>query len=335
MTRLWRTLAAAAALNMITAGAATAQTVLVRFASAGDTAEVVLNGATVASGPVGTDGVAKLTFMLPADAQSSGMDARIYVDSCDKVRRIHVVERNLLVPAAQDGCNRSEITGLYLVRRESTLVVNVSGTIPTLLMVKGDFSLKPPTPAPAAARGLVLYGGGGFASFADEIGIACGNVVECGGDDAVAVFTGGASFWITKWLALDGGYLKPSQATAKGQEADFEFDSVVDASVVTGGVRVGVPFSRLRIYASGGGNFHRATTTTVETIAGATQTMLVKTEGIGWQAGAGIEVWATKWFGLYAEASRIALKGEALDKSQGEFKDNLSVALLGVRIRLF
>jgi hypothetical protein len=335
MTRSWRTLAVAAALNMISAGVATAQTVLVRNASAGDTVEVVLNGAPVASGPVDAEGAARLPFAMPAEWLASGMDSRIYVDNCARLRRVHVVERNRVVPPAQDGCNRTEITGLYLVRRENTLVVNVAGALPTLLMVKGNFSLKPPTPAPPAPKGFVVYGGGGFSSFADEIGHACGNVTECGGDDAVSVYSGGASYWITNWLALDASYLKPSKPTARGTDTNLDFNSEIDVNVISAGVKIGVPFSRLRFYATGGANFHRATTTTVQTLSGATQTIAVDSEGTGWQAGAGIEVWATKWFGLYAEVSRVALKGEALDKTQGKFNDNLSVAMLGGRLRLF
>ena len=335
MTRLWRTLALAAALNIITAGVATAQTVLVRNAAAGETVEVVLNSAIVATVPVDTAGAAKVPFALPAESLASGMDARIYVDNCDKIRRVHIVERNRVVPPAQDGCNRTEITGLYLVRKESTLVVNVAGALPTLLMVKGNFSLKPPTPAPPAPTGLVLYGGGGFASFADEIGHACGNVVECGGDDAVSAFTGGASFWVTKWLAIDASYLKPSKPTAKGSETGLTFNSEIEADVLTAGVKIGVPFSRFRIYAGGGGNFHSATTTTVQTLGGETQTIAVDSQGYGWQIGGGLELWATKWFGLYVEANRVSLQGDALDKTKGEFKDTLSVALLGARIRVF
>ena len=335
MATFWRTLAVAAALNMISAGVATAQTVLVRNASAGDTVEVLLNGAPAASGQVDAEGAVRLPFALPAESLASGMDSRIYVDNCGKIRRVHVLERNRVVPAAQDGCNRTEITGLYLVRRENTLVVNVAGALPTLLMVKGNFSLKPPTPAPPAPKGFVVYGGGGFSSFADEIGHACGNIVECGGDDAVSVYTAGASYWITNWLALDASYLKPSKPTAAGEETNLEFNSEIDVNVIAAGIKIGVPFSRLRFYATGGGNFHRATTTTTQTLSGATQTIAVDSEGIGWQAGAGIEVWATKWFGLYAEVSKVVLKGEALDKTQGEFSDSLSVAMLGARIRVF
>jgi len=335
MTRFWRTLAVAAALNMMAAGVAAAQTVLVRNAPAGETVEVVLNGAPVTSGPVSAEGVAKLSFSLPAEWLASGMDSRVYVDNCERIRRVLVIERNQVVPAAQDGCNRTEITGLYLVRRENTLVVNVAGALPTLLMVKGNFSLKPPSPAPAAPKGLIVYGGGGFSSFADEIGRACGNVTECGGDDAVSIWTGGVSYWITTWLALDGSYLKPSKPTAQGGGSGLEFNSDIDANVFQGGVKIGVPFSRLRIYGTGGVNFHSATTTTTQTLSGATQTIVVDSEGLGWQVGGGIEVWATKWFGLYAEVSKVALEGDALDKTKGEFKDSLSVAMLGGRIRLF
>ncbi|HXG56110.1 MAG TPA: hypothetical protein VNJ03_12090 [Vicinamibacterales bacterium] len=334
-TKLWRMLAAVAALNVATVGAAAAQTVLVRHAASGETVEVLLNGAPVASGPVGAEGVAKVAFAMPADSLPSGMDARISVDTCDKLRRVHIVERSRVPPAAQDGCNRHEISGLYLVRRDSTLVVSVAEAIPTLLLVKGDFSLKPPSPAPPAPKGFVIYGGGGFARFADAVANACGTVADCGGDDVVGAYTGGASFWITKWLALDGGYTKPSKATAEGAGSGFAFDSETDVHVITAGAKIGVPFSRLRIYANGGGNFHRATTTTVQTIGAASQTIAVKTDGFGWQAGGGIEVWATKSFALYAEANKVMLDGKPRDGTEGDFKDSLSVAVIGVRIRLF
>lgn len=334
-TKLWQMLAAVAALNMVTAGAATAQTVLVRHAASGETVEVVVNGAPVASGPVGAEGVAKVAFAMPAGALQSGMDARISVDACDKLRRVHIVERSRVPPAAQDGCHRHEINGLYLVRRESTLVVSVAEAIPAILLVKGDFSLKPPSPAPPAPKGFVIYVGGGFARFADATANACGTVADCGGDDVVGTYTGGASLWITRWLALDGSYMKPSKATAEGTGSGFAFDSEIDAHVIMAGAKIGVPFSRLRIYANGGGNVHRATTTTVQTIGAASQTIVVKTDGLGWQAGGGIEVWATKSFALYAEANKIMLKGKPQDGTEGDFKDSLSVAVMGVRIRLF
>ncbi|MBA3296255.1 MAG: hypothetical protein H0U19_04915 [Acidobacteria bacterium] len=334
-TRLWRTLVATAALHMITAGVVAAQTVLVRHATAGETVEVLLNSTSIASGEVGSDGAARVTFALPADALESGMDARISVDNCAKIRRVHVVERSRVAPPVQDGCNRHEINGLYLIRRESTLVVSVAGAIPTLLLVKGNFSLKPPSPAPPAPKGLVIYGGGGFARFSDEIANACGTVADCGGNDVVGIYTGGASLWITKWLALDGSYLRPSKGTADGTGLNYEFDSEVDAHVITAGGKIGVPFSRLRIYANGGGNFHRATTTTVQTISGASQTIEVKTDGFGWQFGGGIEVWASRSFALYAEANRVFLKGKPVDGTEGDFKDGLSLAVIGARIRLF
>jgi hypothetical protein len=335
MTRFWRTLAAATAVSMIAAGTATAQTVLVRHATPGETVDVVVNSAAAVSDVVGPDGVARVGFALPAEWLRSGMDARIFADSCVNRRRVLIIERNAPVPAAAEGCTRSDIAGLYLVRRESTLVVNVAGTIPTLLLVKGNFSLKPPTPAPSSSKGLVLYGGGGFASFPDEVDHACGNVSDCGGDDTVGMFTGGASFWVTKWLALDGSYVKPSKPTAAGGDELDGFDSTIDVEFLTAGGKLAVPVGRMRIYVTGGATFHRATTTVVQTIAGASQTIPVETEGVGWYAGGGFEVWATKWFGLYAEGSRSVLKGDRTDKAEGSFNEAMNVAVLGARVRIF
>src|SRR6478752_5667375 len=97
MTRLWRLLAVAAALNL-TAGAAlaAAQTVMVRHTPPGTSVEVVLDDAVVGTGTSDASGDVSIDFKLPDPGE---LDANISVDVCDKSRRVLIVDRNKRGPA--------------------------------------------------------------------------------------------------------------------------------------------------------------------------------------------------------------------------------------------
>src|SRR6185503_1734254 len=107
MMRLWRPLAVAAALNM-TAGAAiaAAQTVMVRHAPPGVSVELLLNDTVAATGTADTDGMVTLDLKMPEPGE---MDANVYVDVCEKIRRVLVVDRNKRPPSPPAGCDRREI----------------------------------------------------------------------------------------------------------------------------------------------------------------------------------------------------------------------------------
>ena len=340
MTKLWRLLAMAAALNMtVGAAIAAAQTVQVRNAPPGANVEVLLNDAVVGTTTASPAGEASVDLKMPGPGE---MDANVYVDVCDKSRRVLVVDRNKRPSPPPAGCERREISGLFLVRPVNTLVVDVGGVQPSMLLVKGHYTPPKPstvegeagesTPMRPAPTGLTLFGGGGFGQFRDAYGVACGNVA-CTGHDGGLGYTFGGTFWFTRWLGAEGGYLKPRQVTAKGGDT-FKFNTTFDVDVFTVVAKAAVPAGPARIYGLAGGNYHQSTLNSTETIDVATQTFAQKTHGFGWLLGGGTEVWITPKVALYGELSLAQIKGNAEDKGEGRVDDRLRFVAIGARIRL-
>lgn len=338
MTRLWRLLAIAAALN-VTAGAAlaAAQTVLVRNAPPGVSVELVLGDAVVATGTTSPEGEASLDLKMPAPE----LDANVYVDVCEKSRRVVVIDRNRRPSPPPAGCDRREVSGIFWVRPVNTLVVDVGGAQPSMLLVRGTY--KAPKPAPAEGEGeskpmrpsptgFTLFGGAGLGKFRDQFLIACGNAVGCDGHDGLGYSFGG-TLWIKRWLGVEGAYVKPRRLTAKGGDT-FSFNSVFDVDVFTVAAKLAIPAGPVRIYGLGGANFHQSTLNLTETIDTASQAFLQKTHGWGWLVGGGTEIWVTPKVALYGELSVAQVKGKAEDKGEGLLDDRLRFLGVGVRIRL-
>ena len=340
MTRLWRLLAIAAALN-VTAGAAfaAAQTVLVRNAPPGVAVELLLNDAVVGTGTTSPTGDVSLDLKMPEPGE---MDANVYVDVCEKTRRVLVVDRNKRPSPPPAGCDRREVSGVFLVRRINTLVVDVGGLQPAMLLVKGAY--KPPKPKPEAEEGastpmrpsptgLTLFGGGGLGQFRDAFGNACGNVQGCTGHDRGLGYSFGSTVWITRWLGAEGAYVKPRQVTAKGGDT-FKFNSAFDVDVFTVAGKLAIPAGPVRVYGLAGLAYHQSTLNSSETIDAATQSFVQKTHGWGLLFGAGTEVWVTPKVALYGELSMTRVKGKAEDKGDGLVDDRLRFLAFGARIRL-
>ena len=340
MTRLWRLLAIAAALN-VTAGAAlsAAQTVLVRNAPPGVNVEILLNDAVVGTETTSPAGEVSVDLKMPEPGE---MDANVYVDVCEKTRRVLVVDRNKRPSPPAAGCDRREVSGVFLVRRINTLVVDVAGPQPTMLLVKGAY--KPPKPKPEgeegastpmrpAPTGLTLFGGGGFGKFRDAFINACGNVQGCTGHDGGPGYSFGTTAWFTRWLGAEGAYVKPRQVSAKGGDT-FSFNSAFDVDVFTVAGKLAIPAGPVRIYGLGGAAYHQSTLNSSETIDAATQSFVQKTHGWGLLFGAGTEVWVTPKVALYGELSMTRLKGKAEDKGDGLVDDRLRFLAIGARIRL-
>ena len=216
MTKPWRPLALAAVLLVsVFAGVATAQTVIVTKAPPGAAIEVVLNTATVASGTADADGNAKqLALNISKNLNKAEIDASLYVDVCgDKLRRVFVVERARQPSPPDAGCDRRQIIGLFLVRSVSTLIVDVGGANPSVLLRQGPFSLRrvvrwsPPT-------GLVVFGGGVFGTFSNVGDIACGNTA-CSQDNSVLGYTAGVEYWVNPYISGAAAYIKPGRPTLK------------------------------------------------------------------------------------------------------------------------
>lgn len=336
MMKPLRLLVAAAALNVtIGAAVAAAQTVIVRHATAGETIELFLNTAKVATADVEATGDATMPLNLRENnAGKTDIDANIFIDVCDKLRRILVVERGQPAAAPQPGCDRREISGLYLVRRVNTLVVDVGGANPTMMLINGAFGLGPDKPGPKAPKGLVLFGGGGLSDFRDAVAISCGTAAPCDGKNAGLTYGGGVTLWITRFLAAEGSYMKPRNATASGSGTDYRFNSTLDAQVVTVTGRLGVPIGPVRLSGQVGTNYHDATLTTQETIKDQSQTFDVETRGWGWVFGAGIEIWTAPAFALYADAGIAGLRGAPVGGGEARFNDRLRFVTIGARVRI-
>jgi hypothetical protein len=339
--RLWRPLAIAAALNM-TAGAAiaAAQTVMVRHAPPGVSVELLLNDAVVGTGTADPDGTVTLDLKMPEPGE---MDANVYVDVCEKSRRVLVVDRNKRPPSPPAGCDRREVSGLFLVRRINTLVVDVGALQPSMLLVKGSYT--PPKPvaegeedAPAPRRpsptGLSLFAAGGLGKYRDAFLIACGNAPGCDGKDGGLGYWFGGTFWFTRWLAAEGGYLKSHKTTAKGGDATFAFNSTFDADVFPVLAKIGIPAGPFRPYGFIGSAYHQSTLSSSETIEGATQAFAQRTHGWGMIYGGGAEGWITHKVALFGEINLTKVKGKAEDGGEGFVDDRLRFFGFGVRIRL-
>lgn len=340
MTRLWRLLAVAAALN-VTAALASAQTVMVRNAPPGAGVEVLLNDAVVGTGTTSPAGEVSLDLKMPEPGE---MDANVFVDACDKMRRVLVVDHNKRPAPPAAGCERKEVSGLFLVRRINTLVVDVGALQPSLLLIKGAYTPPAPaapegeggdavTPRRPSPTGLTLFGGGGLSKFREQYLIACGNARGCTGHEGGLGYSFGATYWITRWLGAEGGYVKPRKVTAKGGDT-FAFNSAFDVDVFTVAGKLAIPAGPVRVYGLAGANFHQATLNSTETIETATQAFIQKTHGWGWLLGGGSEVWVTPKVALYGELSLAHITGKAEDKGEGTVDDRLRFIAAGLRIRL-
>jgi hypothetical protein len=336
MLRAWRPLALAAVLHLMFAAVGAAQTVIVTNAPAGQKVEVVLAGKPGGTATADRSGVATIPVNLQAATGAGEMDARVYVDVCGDVHRIVINERNQLPGTREESCERREISGIFWVRTVSTLVVNVGGAIPTMLLTRGKYDVNNPAPIRRAPVGLVVFGGGGLSSFDQLSASACGTVSDCTGDNGGGALTGGVAFWLLPWLGAEGSYIRPSELTTSGQGGDFDFSTSFDTHIFTAVANIGIPARAMRIYGKVGGVFSTSTTTTRQTSGEATQTNAIKTQGWGPVFGAGFEGWIKPRFAIYVEAAFGTLKGEPTDRSiEGDLDRGFKQVMVGARVRLF
>ena len=334
MMKRLRLLVAVALFGVLGTGIAAAQTVMIRHAPAGETIEVFLNATKVATATVAESGETTLPLNLSANnAGKTEIDANIFIDVCDKLRRVIVVERGQPAAVQEPGCDRRDIAGLYWVRRVNTLVIDVGGANPTMMLIRGGYEPESARHWSASPTGLVLFGGAGRADLRDAVLISCGNTT-CDGKNAGLSYTGGVTFWVTRFLAAEGSYFRPRKATASGSGTNFQFNSSLDPQVVTVGGRIGIPAGPVRISGLIGANWHDAILKTHETINGASQDFEIETRGWGWLWGAGIEIWTNPAFAIYSDAGFAALKGTPTGGGESQINDRLRYVTVGVRVRI-
>ena len=338
MHRAWRLPALAAMLNVcLGVGVAAGQTVIVRKAPTGSRVDVVVNAATVATTTVDAAGDAKVDFDLVKAAGKPEIDANVFLDTCDTVRHVVIVERDRLPLAPEAGCTRRQISGVFWVRTVNSIVIDAGGANPTLLLIKGWYSLDPDTPdrpRTASLGGLEVFGGGGFGAFRDVRALACGNVTPCGGHDSGLGYTAGATYWFGRFVAAEGSYLKPGKVTANGSGEGYSFDSSLDADMLMLVGKGGVPIGPVKLYGLGGLNYHEARSRTTQTIDGASQTIEYQTQGWSWLWGGGLDAWIAGRVALYFEGRFAEINGKPIRGGQLEIDDTLKIIVVGVRIRV-
>ncbi len=344
MHRPWKAVALAAALTLSAASLAAAQTILVRNAPPGTAIDVVLNATPTGSGVADAAGVATVPGKMKETIGKAEIDANVFVDECLTRRRVVIVEIGGAIAAPEADCRRQQISGLYWVRPINTIVVNLAGTVPSLLLIKGSYGIPPPGTEDAngestartwrqAPKGFVLSGGSGRSSFRDAQKIACGTVSPCGGHEGGVGFSGGATLWIARFLGVEGTYVKPKAMTASGGDT-FKFDTKLDADVWTLAGLAAAPIGPVRIYGKGGMNYHQATSTTKETIGAASQSFGYRTKGFGWLFGAGLEAWVTSRVALFGEANIARIKGKSDGGGAPLIDDRLRLFTGGIRVHL-
>lgn len=332
--RAWRAAVAAALFLCVSGGGAAAQTVIVRKAPPGSTVEVTVNAAPAGAATVDASGDAVVPVNVLGAGGRPETDAYLFVDVCDTVRRVVIVEEGSQTPLPAADCRRHDVPGQFVLRRVSSLVFDVSGAQPTVLLRQGSYSLKPPRVWKPAPTGFVLFGAAGFGKLGNASGIGCGTVEGCRGDDAGVPLTAGAAYWLTNWLAAEVSYIRPAESTATADGGTFAFTHSVDAEIVNIAAKVGVPFGPSRFFGSVGTSYHRALTKTTQTAGSITDTFEVQTEGWSWSWGGGFEAWLASSFAIFAEGGSVGLTGEAINVQEGLIDDRFNFVVAGVRVRI-
>lgn len=332
--RLWRPLALACLLSA-TLGAATAgaQTIVIRGLVPGAAAELLHDGAPPITGAANDAGDAILKGRL---ADATEVRVNFYVDVCPNVRRVVIVDRDALPPAAPSGCERTPIAGVFVISDVSSVVVNLSGTQPTLLLRQGPYDLRPQSEwETRVPEGLVIFGGAGLSKMHNASGLACGSLITCPSDDTGLAFGGGVAFWLTPHIGAEASYLRPAKVTVNGEVGTATFTDTVSTHVLMLVARVGAPIGRVRLYGQGGATYHRATIGSVQTWLDAEDRFQLSTTGWGWTFGGGLEAWIAPAVGIYVEAGRAALKGSGRETGgEGRFDERLSYAVGGLRVSI-
>ena len=332
---LLRPLALAGLLSAAAATTAAAQTVVIRGVPAGMTAEVIQGAARATGTPdAGGDAVIKGSLSAPGDTRVT-----LFADVCEKVRRVVIVERDAAAPPPEPGCTRTEISGMFVLRPVSTLVINLSGTTPSVLLRQRDFDFRrdyrsggvePPA-------GLIVFGNGAWTKLHNARASLCGDTAECPGEDSGFGFGGGLTYWFTPYAGIEASYLRPHRALFEGSPGNNSlFQSVTKVEALMFVAKIGVPAGPVRIYGQGGATYHRSVlNNTQDSVDGINDRFQLRTAGWGWTFGGGIEAWVHSRAGFYAEGGRAALKGPGVESAgEGKLDERMTFVVAGMRVRL-
>lgn len=326
---------------------ATAQTLYVRKAPPGSTVNLVVNSTKAGSAQTDANGDVRIPIDLPTHLKKQDIDARVFVDTCDAARTVTITERDAAPLPPGDGCTRQEITGVFMVRRVTSIVVNVGSPVATLLLRQGSYSLRARGPRRSAPTGLVAFAGATMVNYADALDFGCTGVPTCSGDDSGFSYTAGAEYWFSKYISAEGGYFKPPDLTIEGSGEGFRFNSFLEPHLFYGAGKIGVPAGPIRFYFKAGFNYHRAESGTtqhtdqfsttdengVTTVTPARDvTVNADTSGWGWLLGGGAEAWVGRRFAIYGEFGGAGIKGDSEIVEQGQIDNRIRTFIFGGRI---
>jgi hypothetical protein len=355
-----RALALVLSIELVVAGVAAAQSLVVRNAVPGSIIEVVINASP--SGSAVVDAVGDATVPVPLVPDPRGETAvRVVVDACGDRHQVVVVRADEVVPPATVGCTRRPVDGLFLVRSVTSLALDLATTTPVLRIRQGpipdDWFRRLPDgsdlqPRWTTPEGIVLSATGVIASLSGVTDSECGGVFPCSIAGGRAAYAGSAGMWFTRNLGAAFYYMRPGtvQVTGGAFGQPYQFETRIrpeDIGAVVG--MLGVPAGGVRLYGFGGPNRHRATawmTMTVDDavveiddeeviIPGGTQTVMRRTSGYGWTAGGGAEVWTSRWLALYAEGGMHILRGSDVDGGDVRFDQRMPFVQFGFRLAPF
>ena len=122
--------------------------------------------------------------------------------------------------------------------------------------------------------------------------------------------------------------------TANGSGEGHNFDSSLDAKMLTIVGKVGVPIGPVKLYGLGGLNYHEALSGTTQTIDGASQTFEYQTQGWGTLFGGGLDAWIASRIALYFEGGFAKVQGRPIAGGELEIDDTMKYIVVGVRVRV-
>jgi len=330
---------------------ADAQTVMVRDAPPAATIELTMNGGSPVT--VKADGSGDATLAVPPRGRDT--EVQLHVDICDNAIKVVVNEPGVVPAAADVGCSRKDLWGVYIMRTITTFVVDINNTDAAVFVSQGpppqEWLQRGQSRADrlwgSAGKGLVLSAGAGLAIFTDGVSNYCGDVSGCTSSSGFG-FHLGAEYWVTPHFAAMVGYLHPQDISATGDGGTFTFDTSRTTRILTVGGKAGVPVGHGRVYGLGGWNHHEATDATTETvndqtvtvngvsqvIPGGTQNFGQKTAGWGWIVGGGYDLYLRNWFVVYAEVTEVILKGSSQNAGSASLDERSTFLMVGARLRI-
>jgi hypothetical protein len=179
----------------------------------------------------------------------------------------------------------------------------------------------------------MMFAGVGPGKMRDYATLQCGNV-NCSGGGTVLSYGFGATFWLTRFLGVEGSYVHPLSIKVSGGSG-FTFNTEMDADIWSIVGKAGIQAGKARLYGQAGMNYHDAVITTSETIATlGPQRFVTETKGWNPTFGGGLEIWINKKIALYGEFDFAQLKGDAEGGGEAKIDDRASFILGGIRLHL-